>query len=1100
MSLLQMPIQRLTIFAVLVFSFSTTLLASKGTHPEQGTPYFTYYTSQMYDGHPQNWAIIQDERGVMYFGNTEGVLEYDGSSWRTISLKNGSAARSLDVDDNGRVYVGGQDDLGYLVPDTTGALQYFSLLETIPEEQRNFGDVRKTYFTSSGVYYITRSQVFRWDGDEMTVITLKNNKVLMRDYGFYWKDKLYLLQRKEGLVSLVNDKIKKIPNGGCFKNKRIYTMLPMKNKGFLIGTATAGFYQYDNEQCASLTTQIDDFLNKNQLYHACTLPNGNYALATSGGIAIIDESGNWLQLLNSSTGFPSERAYHLYVDRQDGLWAALDNGIIRIEISTPLSTYQTDGIIGSVNDVVRHEGLIYLATSQGISFLDAGQVIQDEELQPPRIQNISGFINECLALLSLEDELLTATTGGLFIIKNGNARSLKSSLNYGAFHCFYRSRKNPNIIYVGKQDGVGVIEYKEGSWTYKRNILGIKEAIYTMSAGKDGTLWLGTKYQGIISIQNPLKQPIITKFNQVEHQLPSMNNNKVFYSKKEVIIATEKGLYRFNKQNKVFEPIKQFSGGFDNNNYHVTCLVEDKQQNIWIHAKEGRGVAMQQGNDLYTWQLTSMNRLSKSELNSMYIESTGIIWLGGLDGLIRYDTNLEKKKKANFSTLIRNIEVGNEELSIFRGAYCDDNQCTSLQQSDAERPILDYKNNTLKFSYAALSYDYEVANQYKYILEGFNIGWSEWSYDNKKEYTNLSPNFYRFKVKSRNAYGQEGEEGIYEFVIENPWYQTWPAYIMYGLLFVGVIFGITRFRTRRLLSESRKLQDKVDERTSELKKSLEATTAMQKQLVVQEKLASLGQLTAGIAHEIQNPLNFINNFAELSTEVVVELKEDIDSQAESLEVEVLENVNDALYELKENVEKINKHGKRINSIVKNMLRHSRAKGNEKIMTDINKVIREYLKLAYHGFRANDSTFNAKLDVELDNDIAPMMLVSQDIGRAILNIVNNAFYAIHAKQKEQKNKDYHPTIRITSKNLDEKIKIRIRDNGNGIPESIKKQIFDPFFTTKPTGAGTGLGLSLTYDIIVHTHRGNLNVHTKKGVFTEFIISIPKEVVEVSTTTK
>jgi signal transduction histidine kinase len=246
-------------------------------------------------------------------------------------------------------------------------------------------------------------------------------------------------------------------------------------------------------------------------------------------------------------------------------------------------------------------------------------------------------------------------------------------------------------------------------------------------------------------------------------------------------------------------------------------------------------------------------------------------------------------------------------------------------------------------------------------------------------------------------------------------------------------------------------------------------------------MASLGELTAGIAHEIQNPLNFVNNFSEVSKELLDEMQAEMDKG----------NTADAkqiVADIKQNLEKISHHGKRADSIVKGMLLHSRASSGQKELTDINALADEYLRLAYHGLRAKDKTFNAKFETDFDESIGKISLVPQDIGRVILNILNNAFYAVTEKKKLSGN-EYAPTVSISTKKTYADIQIRIADNGNGIPEKIIDKIFQPFFTTKPAGQGTGLGLSMCYEIINQEHGGSMQVESSEGEGSAFIIHLP-----------
>ncbi len=299
------------------------------------------------------------------------------------------------------------------------------------------------------------------------------------------------------------------------------------------------------------------------------------------------------------------------------------------------------------------------------------------------------------------------------------------------------------------------------------------------------------------------------------------------------------------------------------------------------------------------------------------------------------------------------------------------------------------------------------------------------------------------------------------------------------MLRLANVFGLlyTRFLDLKKMEEQAIL---INEEKNVLETTLSNLKATQYQLIQSEKMASLGELTAGIAHEIQNPLNFVNNFSEVNRELLAEMNEEIDKgnldAAKLISKDVIENQ-----------EKINHHGKRADAIVKGMLLHSRSSSGVKELTDINMLVDEYLRLAYHGLRAKDKSFNATTKTDFDESIGTINIVPQDIGRVVLNLITNAFYAVSEKKKNAR-EDYEPTVTIGTKKINDTIEVVVKDNGNGIPPKVLDKIFQPFFTTKPTGQGTGLGLSLSYDI-VKAHGGELNVKTKEGEGSEFIISLP-----------
>jgi signal transduction histidine kinase len=385
----------------------------------------------------------------------------------------------------------------------------------------------------------------------------------------------------------------------------------------------------------------------------------------------------------------------------------------------------------------------------------------------------------------------------------------------------------------------------------------------------------------------------------------------------------------------------------------------------------------------------------------------------------------------------------------------------------------------------ALHYSNPAKNKCAYILENYDNEWREVGNQHVASYPMLPPGEYVFRVKAANNNGVWNEQGAsLKIIINPPWWKTRWAYALYLLIFALAIFVADRyFRNRVIQKERERNRTRELEQAREIEKAYTELKATQSQLIQSEKMASLGELTAGIAHEIQNPLNFVNNFSEINTELIDEMQLEMD-KGNLADAKAISN------DIKDNEQKINHHGKRADAIVKGMLQHSRNNSGLKEPTDINALADEYLRLAYHGLRAKDKSFNATLKTDFDETIGKINIIPQDIGRVVLNLITNAFYAV-AEKKNQHPEGYEPTVTVSTQLVNPPpggtrgVKISVKDNGNGIPQKILEKIFQPFFTTKPAGQGTGLGLSLAYDI-VKTHGGELKVETKEKAGSKFII--------------
>jgi signal transduction histidine kinase len=424
---------------------------------------------------------------------------------------------------------------------------------------------------------------------------------------------------------------------------------------------------------------------------------------------------------------------------------------------------------------------------------------------------------------------------------------------------------------------------------------------------------------------------------------------------------------------------------------------------------------------------------------------------------------------------------------------------------DLHEITLSHSQNYLSIGFRALHYSNPVKNQYGFKLEGYD---EEWTYGSTNEvtYANLKPGVYTLRIRASNADGVWNEEGrTLRITILPPWWRTWWAYGLYALMFFGAVFTIDRVQRKRLINRERKLaMEKELQQIKEIEKAYrklevahENLKAAQTQLVQQEKLASLGQLTAGIAHEIKNPLNFVTNFSDLSEELMAEL------------IVVLQsgNVDEAgalAEDIRGNLRKIHEHGSRADSIVKSMLQHSRGGSGKMEPADLNAVIKEYVNLAFHGMRAGRDPITVDIDLQLDEGIGTVPLIVEDFSRVILNLCNNAFDAMRdrgrqlaggPRGKEKPGGDspmvegkYMPRLTVRSRAAVDRIIMEVEDNGPGIPDEIRDHILQPFFTTKKGRDGTGLGLSITNDI-VKAHGGSIAIESRADAFTKFIITIP-----------
>jgi signal transduction histidine kinase/ligand-binding sensor domain-containing protein len=1225
---------------VCIIFLLTVLMASA---QDAGRPFIRNYLAHDYGARMQNWAITQDSRGIMYFANTDGLLEYDGINWRLFKLP---TVRSIAIDSLGRIYLGLENDMGYLVPDKDGNYQYYSLKEKIPENHRELTPVWDTYISGDRVIFLSDEKVYIFKNDQIKVLSSESG--FRRIYKI--RNRIYVRETGKGLSYLENDSLRFIEGSDLFGTEKISAMLPFRQNEILIVTDLFGVIDYSPGGTVKFNKlagfeEVNNFLHKNRVFSGTVLGSGNIALgAMTGGIIVFDTYGKIINRYTKSKGLNDNTIWGLFYSRDQQLWAAMENGISRIPVNLPFRIYtDQDGLISYTNCLAFFHNCLYVGTSQNLYVRN----------RQGYFEPIAGTEGQNSHLFESDGTLLLADLSGVFEIKGNQAVPVNNiPTPNGYANTFCRLKNHPGNILAGfAYIGLYLMEYKDGSWKLKHHIKGFDDSGSALVEDTDGNVW-NTNEMDLYKLQinTSLDSVILCKRYTSEQGLPSNFAFPYALNSGEVVFGTERGVYRYLADKDRFEPHPDFSMLTGK----ILQFCQLKDGGIWFEELNENGIfekgVLTEKDGRYVQYETPFFKFFNirwfENIFTIAAAPDSTIFFGTSSGLVQYDPSQELNIDLPFNTLIRKIFSSGTQL--YGGADINHMNPGAIKGGD-----MPFKSNDLIFDFASTFYEDPEKTVYSYRLTGSDTTWSAWEKDHKKEYTNLREGSYIFEVRSKNQYQAIGSTASYSFRILPPWYRTWWAYVGY-LIFAGLFFYVlVYFRTRKLRERSLELEKTVEQRTAQvqeqknnveqlsrigrdiisslsieniihtiyenvnnlmdasvftigLHKPEESTlefpatieknqllppfsipisdenrlaawcftnrqeviindyakdyskyvkkmtapitgespesilylpmwnkdkvigvitaqsfsknaysdyhlnmlrnlatysaialenadayqqlaamladlTSAQERLVTQSKLAALGELTAGIAHEIQNPLNFVNNFSEVNRELIEELKHEIDSGK-------LEEVKTIANNIADNEEKILFHGKRADSIVKGMLQHSRSRSGVKEPTDINVLADEFLRLSYHGLRAKDKSFNATLKTDFDDAIGKINVAPQDIGRVILNLLNNAFYAVTEK-KNLGIEGYEPVVTISTKKLGDKVKINVSDNGNGIPAQLMDKIFQPFFTTKPAGQGTGLGLSLSYDIITKEHDGALTVQTKQGEGSTFTIQLP-----------
>ncbi len=847
----------ITILAYMLLVCTTALAQVKN----EGIPYITNYTQKEYKASPQNWAVVQDHRGVMYFGNNFGVLEFDGNHWRMISLANRTIVRSLAVNKKGRVYVGGQDDFGYLQPDASGLMTYKSLKEKIAEKHRNFDDVWKIYTSDEDVYFCTVLAVYRLRNNEITVYEAPASP---SGFPFVIQNKLLVPVPGKGIYELKNNHYVLIPGSEVFADKVVVAMLPHTGIKSLIMTEEDGIYVYDGYSSFQPTQwAVEDFLARNKITTAISLGE-EYALGTShNGLLIIDKEGRPRQHLNREKGLQNSTVRSMYQDQGGNLWLALNNGIDYVEINSAFTLFNAkNGLPGTGYTSLMDGETLYLGTNDGLYYKTWSNA--ENPLNPSPFKQVENSQGQVYNLQKINGQLLLSHHTGPYTIQNNKA--LKLSDHRGAW-LFLPLATRPGYVLCGTYTGLLLYKFVDGQLVFQNRISGFDESSRIVEEDNEGNIWVAHGYKGVYKLKLSENLAEVKKLDFYDQRagFPSNLFINVFKVDGKLVFAGERGVYKYDKASNRFvkheELDKFFAAGM-----HVRKLIEDNEGNVWFSAGEEMGVLKKRSNGSYEAEKVLFNKLEGKLIGGfehiMHYNQQNVL-IGIDEGFVHYHPSYLQAKNFNktFHALLRRVETtAQAQDSLLSGGTFAQNGAAVLEQSEGEVPELPYELNSLKFTFGAISYDDIDKVQYQYLLEGFDTKWSPWSVSLQKEYTNLPEGSYTFRVRAKNVYGNESEEATYSFVILPPWYRSVWAYIGYLVLGVLLLLLLKHFMDRNLNATKARLQEEK-EKELRLKEAqhMEEVLQAEKEIIrlnneklENELLHKNKELTSSAVHVMQN--------------------------------------------------------------------------------------------------------------------------------------------------------------------------------------------------------------------------------------------------------
>jgi DNA-binding response OmpR family regulator/signal transduction histidine kinase len=776
-------------------------------------------------------------------------------------------------------------------------------------------------------------------------------------------------------------------------------------------------------------------------------------LATrEGGLIIIDFRGHLKHIYDKSSGLQDNNVKHVFEDSTGCLWLALNNGISKIEYNSPFSLYDDrNHLEGVVYSIVRHRCDLYVGTSSGLFLLPFAEVpVSSNQFKP-----IDGITGNCWSLFSIGDSLIAAADSGIFQVENQRVRKVTGTRGY----CLSPSHLEPGRIWIGSDNGIYSLYFKDNRWQPEYLFDNINMPTRTIIEDKQGHLWLGTLTRGTARVEftGPDMKPIVKPFS-TSHGLPA-GEIHVFKAAGQVIFATEQGLFHFNEPKQAFVPDYTLGKTFAGGGTSVFRMAEDSNKHIWFHSRGCNYHAELRADGSYSITQTPFLRIPVEQVNTIYPEDD-IVWFGSVKGLICYDKKVKKNYRHQYRAFIRKVQLTNSKSLVFDGYQIKTNEKPLF-------PVIDYRDRNLRFHYAAPFFENESAVRYSYFLEGYDDGWSDWTNETRKDYTNLDAMVYTFRARAKNVYEHLSEEAAFQFKVLPPWFQTWWAFLIYGATVLLIMYMVVRWRSWRLVQEKQKLEHIIAERTEKINHQKQQLLEQAEQLKELDEAKS--RFFANISHEFRTPLTLIMGPLEKRLSIAQD-KQDI-----------------------QEIRMMLRNSRRLLNLINQLLELARLDSGKMKLQAAGQNIVPFLKNIVMCFESLAAQNKVDLVFHKEKDEIMLYFDPEKLEKIITNLVSNAF-------------NYTPgggSITVSVRGPAETggfpsgcVEISVRDTGTGIPAHHLPHIFDRFYRVEGTyeskRKGSGIGLALTKEL-VDLHHGEIQVKSScrddhsRG--SEFLLRLP-----------
>ncbi|OJJ23538.1 hypothetical protein BKI52_04015 [marine bacterium AO1-C] len=781
------------------------------------TPFIQNYPPEAYRGASQNWDVIQGKSGIIYVANNDGVLQYDGLTWRLISLPNKVFAYALTLSPDGKIYVGATNELGYLSRDSSGQMVYASLKPLLDKKVSQIKTVDDVHLAGQKIVFQTREKVFIYEKGRFEVFSFKSRDVFVVGKDVYFRKEQKFLKYHQGklissdlLADFTLSELKKI-------------VLIDANKWLLVDYKNQ-FWLKNKQQIQQIYTPFTKTLGKRRILNIQLLSNERLAITLYQELFILDKNGEIVYQLNQQSGLINTRINNLWEDHQNNIWLATNYGVAQLMINAPITQYtQKDGFLGTIYSLGKHRNYAYVGTNRGVFFRAPTH---------HSFKRIPGIGIDNWNFYNFNDHLYLANGSGVYEINDSTAKRLARFTYVHALHQLHNFKDH--FIVGTYSTGIWLLK-KEGDQWVKSKIKGFEQETRFIQEDELGNLWIAHYNKGIyrLTLNTQLDSVIQQDFYDETKGLPSNKNNRIYRQKNGQIVATTtKGFYLYNFVQDRFIPMTALNTALKNQ-YCVYTFQEDTQGNIycWLgqdspQNQETAGLLQKQANGSYKLITNTFNKISVPTNNlrvdidaPILVLPDGKVWIGNLKKLRIYHPKQTTNVNQPYRVIIRQVQA--EDSIIFRYG------------SLIKGLRLPYTNNNIRIDFSAITYENIEKTKYSYQLSGFQAKWSKWSSDSKVTFTNLPEGKYTLRVKAKNSYNKESLISSFAFEIRPPWHRTWWAYTLYVVGAIVLVFLIVRLNSMRLIKQKMVLERTVQTRTEEIRAQNEELKQNQDEILAQ---------------------------------------------------------------------------------------------------------------------------------------------------------------------------------------------------------------------------------------------------------------------------